>query len=1315
MITLCISCHNHTDKSNIRLLDSTNRTQDLFITAAELQYKGLAITDHECLSSHVEAIKTVRNMKKKGTLAEDFKLILGNEIYLVDSLEEVKDNYKSGETKFPHFLLLAKDKVGHEQLRTLSSNAWKDSFYTGTMERVPTVKADVERVVLENPNHLIASSACLGSEVNIHLLAIRQYEQVNEEKVKFHRQKLHDFIFWCMDVFGRNNFFIELQPALSDEQIYCNKKLIDIAEYYGLKLIITTDSHFLRPEDRVIHKAFLNSKDGDREVDDFYEACFMQTVEEMYERMDYIDKEIIAEAIQNTLLIGEMVQDYTIEHEPIIPKVELPEFEVRHIFKPAYEQYGYIEKVANSDNEQDQYLIKLLEDGFEEKLMKPNLSKEEFHEILARLDVELGELWEISQKLNQSMPSYYVTTREIINIIWDDDCGGNSLVGAARGSAAGFLITYLLDITQINPMTYNLPHWRHIHKSRPDFPDIDIDTEGAKRNQILNALKNHFGEHRVLQIATFGTEGSKSALQTACRGLGIDSDIGLYLSGMIPFERGSNWSLSDCFFGNEEKERKPIKEFIREVEKYPNLKDTALKIEGLVNKRSSHAGGIFIFNEHYVKSSALMKAPKGSYITQFNMGDAEAMGNIKYDLLTIEGLDKIRVTLDQLLEHNEIEWQGSLRETYKKYIHPDVIEYEDPKLWEMVGKGEVMDLFQFSTDMGLEAVTKVKPTTLLEAAVTNSLMRLMSDGDEQPVDTYVKYKNNITLWYDEMEKAGLSQEEISVLEKYLKEIYGVADTQEVVMQMVMDEKISNFDIKESNYLRKSIAKKKADVLKEVQELFFKKGKEKGATDQLLDYVWNVQIKRQLGYSFSILHTLAYSIIALQELNLIYRYNPLYWNTACLTVNGGGIDSEEDNDDDIEDGKPKKKYATNYGKVASAIGNIRQRGVKIALPDINKAKFGFSPDIENDEIVFGLKGMNGIGDDVVHTIVEHRPYASFDDFLVRMFDTKIIKNGQMIQLVKGGCFETFGSRKEIMKQFIKYTFEPKKQLNFQNMKMLVENDLIPEEYSLNVRFYNYKNYISQFVYKNIPKPKDRLFILNDVSTPFFEQHFTEECIVEFVGGKVVISEKKFKKEYDKKMEDLKGWLSNEETLQYVNECLLNQACAEFENESISKWEMDSLSFYYHDHELAAVDNEKYNIENYNDLPEQPTVVKEYVSRGVPRQEFKLSRIAGTVLDKDKNKHQVTILTTDGVVTVKFYAGAFSHYGKQISKPVGKDKKEIVETSWFTRGNKLLVTGFRRGNKFVPRKYSNSIYQHTVALIKEIDYEGNLILQTERAEV
>ena len=803
-----IGCHCHTDRSNIRLLDSTNSVKDLIKTAAKLKYKGIAITDHECLSAHVQAIKLVREFKQKGEIPEDFKLILGNEIYLVDSLEEVKDNYKSGETKFPHFLLLAKDKEGHEQLRILSSKAWENSFFTGTMERVPTVKKDLEEIVKDDKGHLIASTACLGSEVNIHLLAIREAERNNDEaKIRYHKAKLHEFILWCIDVFGKENFFIELQPALSDEQIYCNQKLVKIADYYGLKRIVTTDAHYLRPEDREIHKAYLSSKEGDREVDDFYEACFLQTIDEIYERMNYLPKEIIEEAIKNTELIGKMVEDYTIEHEPIIPKIDLPEFEVRHIFKPAYDKYKYIKKMAYSDNEQDKYMIKLIEDGFQENIPYNTLTKEKFHQILNRINLELGELWEISQKLNQAMSSYYITVREIVNIIWDDDCGGNSLVGSGRGSAAGFLVNYLLGITQINPLEYGIemPHWRHLHQSRPELPDVDLDTEGSKRQQILQALRRHFGEDKVLQVCTFGTEGSKSALLTACRGLGIDVDTAQYLTSLIPFERGQNWSLSDCFFGNEEKGRKPIKELINEVEKYPRLKETALKIEGLVNKRSIHAGGVIIFNEPYYKSNAMMKAPNGTPITQFNLGDSEALGNVKFDLLTVECLDKIRTTLDMLLEHGEIEWQGSLRATFNRYLHPQNIDFNEPKLYEMLGSGEVMDLFQFSTEVGHQAAIKVKPKNLLETAAANSLMRLMSEGGEQPIDTFIKYKNDISLWYEEMRNYGLNDEEIKAMEEHLLKLNGVADTQESVMLLSMDKRIAGFDVKWANKLRKAIA------------------------------------------------------------------------------------------------------------------------------------------------------------------------------------------------------------------------------------------------------------------------------------------------------------------------------------------------------------------------------------------------------------------------------------------------------------------------------------------------------------------------------
>lgn len=598
-------------------------------------YSGVAITEHESVSSHVQAIKKTRELKDKGRISQDFKLILGNEIYLCDSLEEVKDNYTSGVTKFPHFILLSTSKEGHEILRILSSRAWSRSFYTGTMERVPTLKSDLEELVKPNKGLIIGSTACLGSEVGIHLLAIKEAEEENNSsKAELHKEKLHEFINWCIDVFGKEYFFLEMQPAFSEEQKYVNTRLVEMSKFYDLKLVITTDSHYARPEDRVIHEAFLNSKDGEREVLSFYEACFVQKLNEIYERMNYLPKDVIDEALSNTDSIGEMCLEYTIENPTIIPKVEIPEFEVEHLFSPAYEQYGYIEKMAYSEHEQDRFLIHLIEKGFKEHFLKPDLTKERFHKILDRINVELGELWEISKVLNQEMSAYYITVKEIVDIIWDDD-GGNSIVGSGRGSAAGFLINMLLGITQIDPLAYEIemPHWRHLHKSRADIEalDIDLDTEASKRPQIIQALKDHFGEDRILQVCTFGTMTSKNAIQTACRGLEIDNDISQYLSGLIPFERGQNWSLSDCLYGNKEKNRKPVKEFVREVEKYHRLKEIALKLEGKIDKRSIHAGGVILFPDKYYKSNAIMKAPNGLPITAYNLGDSQATGSIKFD------------------------------------------------------------------------------------------------------------------------------------------------------------------------------------------------------------------------------------------------------------------------------------------------------------------------------------------------------------------------------------------------------------------------------------------------------------------------------------------------------------------------------------------------------------------------------------------------------------------------------------------------------------------------------------------------------------
>ena len=386
--------------------------------------------------------------------------------------------------------------------------------------------------------------------------------------------------------------------------------------------------------------------------------------------------------------------------------------------------------------------------------------------------------------------------------------------------------------------------------------DIDLDSEASKRHLIFDKMKEYYGFDNVLNIMTTKTEGSKSTTLTSCRGWRspdeerIDTDTAQAIADMIPFERGSNWSLKDCFEGNEKEQRAPVTEFINAVAKFEGLKEIMLMIEGLICGRSIHASGVYVFENGYLDQNGRMKAPNGSYTTVWNMKNSDYCGGLKIDCLTIKALDKIHKTVDLLTEYGKIEDQGSIKATYDKYLHPDVLELKDRSMWKMIAENTLIDAFQFDTDVGANAGMKVKPTSIPEMAVANSLMRLMGEsGQEQPIDTYVRFKEDITLWYDEMRTWGLTEDEIKTLEPHLLDIYGVADTQEVVMELVMDKEISGFDVVQANKLRKAIAKKDPKVLIDVNELFYKKAKDCGTTHELMSYVWEIQIKRQLGLTY----------------------------------------------------------------------------------------------------------------------------------------------------------------------------------------------------------------------------------------------------------------------------------------------------------------------------------------------------------------------------------------------------------------------------------------------------------------------------------
>lgn len=890
---------------------------------------------------------------------------------------------------------------------------------------------------------------------------------------------------------------------------------------------------------------------------------------------------------------------------------------------------------------------------------------------------------------------------------------------------------------------------------------VDIDTQALKRKNIIEATRKKFGEDRVLNICTFKKEKSKDSIKTIARALGIDPDTSNYLASMIPVVRGATTSLDVMVNGDEENNIAPNKVFIEECNKaHKDLLKIAQGIEGIVSGRSIHASGVIIFDNPCVENNAIMRAPNGQLITQFNMDDSTYMGGLKYDYLTVEALDVMRICMDFLVKYGKIEWQGSLRSTYEKYFHPDVIDYATNRMWEMAINLEIINLFQFSTQVGIQCIQKVKPHSLTEMGVANAIMRLMAqDGKEQPIDIYVKYKNDISLWYKCMrEQYHLTEDEIKIVEKYLKNVSGMATMQEEVMQLVMEQDISNFTMQEANKLRKSIAKKKKKLQESAKELFYSKGREFGASDNLLNYVWNECISLQLGYSFSLPHILAYSTIAIQEMNMAYKFPIIYWNTANLIVNSGS--AEEDND--------KKNKTTNYGKIASAIGEIQNKTTtKIAYPLINSAEFGFIPDEENDRIIFSLKALVGVGDKEAKAIIENRPYTSLDDFIDRMILTKykevnsegkeksksLVSPSAMINLIKAGAFTELDgeNRVQTMRKFMfkckvkksdKITFASwnnilyfDKKYNFipEEMKELSKHKFF-KDYVLDTDYAEYENYIDPNK-KTIPKVgyHDRYFVLDDEGMRFFKeggynQSKDESCIVGFKGEYYIISEKKFLKENKKILEPFKEWLNSSETLKQFNEFKLQEEWEKYCKGNISKWEMDSMSCYIKPHELHNLQTELYGICKFSDLPETPQVYSTYKRNIKEIDEFgfvkwktkyfpkySINRIAGTVLDVNKDKHLITLLTNDNeVVSCKFNKGQFLHYYRSLTAILNEEdeKATTIEKAWLSRGNIIILTGYRQEQQFRVYNYNDTIYKHTCNLVTGIHEDGTLDIKIER---
>lgn len=1281
--------HAHTMYSNIRIVDSTNRPKELILKAAELGYCGIAITDHEALCGHIEWLMAEKELKEKGKIPKDFVCALGNEIYLVDERET--------STTFPHFILIAKNTDGHRALRELSSNAWYNSFTRKNIERVPTTKAELAAMVKRYPGSLIASSACLGSELAQLTMNLVKEEKQGHDGLEY-KEKIRDFLLYCLELFGKD-FYIEIAPSKSKDQILYNDRVVKIADAFGIKVIIGTDAHFYTNKERPWHKAFLNSKDGEREVDDFYAYAHLMDDEEAKSNLSDFLQSRFEEFCSNSIEIAREIGTYELFHSPIIPHTKVKFYEKGRYSLP---QYGFLNELINSDNDQERYWVNQCLETLRTKCLWNDV-------YLSRLNEEADILNVVSDKLRNCMYEYFNTFQHYIDLFWE--CG--TVVGPGRGSASCFLSNYLLGITQVDAIKWNLPAFRFLNKERVELPDIDVDLAASKRPLIFQKIREEQGELNLIQVATFGTETARSACRTACKGYrsddypnGIDVDTAAYLTSLIPSQRGVTWSISDVMNGNEEKERAAKKEFVNEMNKYPGLLEIILAIEGLVSKRSQHASGVMIYNGSPFETNAIMKSPNGDLITQFELHTCEMLGDTKFDFLVTQICDKQVKCIELLQEGGHFDKRLTLREIYDDYLHPEKIDLHIKEVWDAIDENEIIDLFQFDSMIGAQGIAQVKPRSISEMVMTNALIRLTGEkGEERPIDRYVRLKNNLNAWYMEMRAYGLTEEEIKVLEPHYKQYYGVPVAQESLMQVCMDSNIAGFSLQDANFTRKVVAKKHMDKIPALKEKFISSCKSR----KMGEYVWKTCMEPQMSYSFGLGHATPYSLIGYQTAVLATLYPRVYWNCACLIVNSGsneafGIDNDDEDDEEL-DGKKKNK-TTDYGRIASAIGRMKDEGIEIAPPDINNSTFTFTPNEKRGTILYGISGITKVGRDVVLEIIRNRPYTSIEDFTSKVHANKT----QVVNLIKSGAFDEFGDRRELMLSYLDSIADKKKALNLRNLQTLIEGGYLPEKFEPQIKCFRYNKYLKGLKNGNF-------YSLDRVAFNAFDRYAPVDLLraddESTSGFKVACAD--WDKIWKKQQDVLRPWVKEHEKdlLEKVNQRAIDELMEKYAEGTISKWEMDSVSYYSHPHELANVDHRTYGFADFSKLSDEPEIESVVKIKGKEVPLYRIHRIVGTVLDRDKMKHTVTILTTTGVVTVSVFGDVFAHYDRQISARNADGTKSVLEKSWFSRGSKIIVSGIKRDGNFLLKKYRSTPW-HSIELITSIDENGAIETRGERME-
>ena len=985
-MTPYIHLHVHTQYS---LLDGQSSVPALVDKALDDGMAGIAITDHGnmfgvkeiynyvnggCLKGYKKQLEkaqksgdSVKEAKMQSRIDriknKDFRLIIGCEMYVANkTLNEQTDKRDTGR----HLIVLAKNETGYKNLIKLVSKAWTEGFYSHP-------RTDKNELA-EHKDGLIIASACLGGEIP-RLIASGDIDGA-EKSVQ-----------WWKDTFGED-YYIELQRHKTDApggnrttfevQERVNPELIRIARKYGIKLIATNDVHFVNKEDSEAHDRLIcvstNNYLSDPNRMRYTKQEWMKTQAEMNEIF-----QDVPEALENTVEIVRKVEHYSIDHGPIMPFFAIPEeFGTEQEYRDRITEQELFDEFTRDENgnvvmSQEDAEAKIKKLGGYDKLYRIKfeadyLAKLAYEGAKKRYGDPLSEemkeriKFELHIMKTMGFPGYFLIVQDFINAA-REQLGVS--VGPGRGSAAGSCVAYCLGITQIDPVKYDLLFERFLNPDRISLPDIDIDFDDDGRADVLRYVTNKYGEANVAHIITYGTMAAKSAIKDVARIEQLPLSESDRLTKLIPKRMPTV----------EGKELKPtleniygyVPEFKAELaSQNPLVRETlqyAKALEGTVRNTGVHACGVIICRDNitdWVPVSTAVDKASGSkekiIVTQYEGRVIEETGLIKMDFLGLKTLSIIKEAV------------ANIKQTRGIDLDIDNIPIDDKKTYELYSQGHTVGTFQFESAGMQKYLRELQPSTFEDLIAMNALYR---PGPMDYIPDFIARKHGREpIVYD-----------IPVMEKYLKDTYGVTVYQEQVM--LLSRLLANFTRGQSDTLRKAMGKKLIDKMNELKALFLEGGQANGHKPEILEKIW-ADWEKFASYAFNKSHATCYSWVAFQTAYLKANY-PAEYMAAVLSRNSSDVE-----------------------KMSGFIDECKKMHIRVKGPDVNESFANFGVNTHGD-IRFGLAAIKGIGENVVNDIINARknggPFESIYDFVERVPYTSI--NRRIVDaLAMAGGFDCF---------------------------------------------------------------------------------------------------------------------------------------------------------------------------------------------------------------------------------------------------------------------------------------------------------------------